>query len=230
MRCNGNTTDFDFLEPGDTRTWREWWIPLRGIGGLTCASETVGARISLTPVNDSELVRLIVALCPARPYDKVVVTVKVPDKVLLEGTCSISPEIPWIHETNINAVKIADKPITLVVRDSLGRVILENTQNREPDQIDVFEKKEDIHPTTADDFYMLGIKRENFDDREQAKEAYMKALQVADNHPKTHLRFGLMLLRSAQFKEADMHLSRAEVLGLAESSYYRGLIALFEAG
>ena len=61
----------------------------------------------------------------------------------------------------------------LVVRDSLGRVILENTQSREPDQIDAFEKKEDIHPTTADDFYMLGVKQENFDNREQAKEAYM---------------------------------------------------------
>ena len=69
--------DFDFLQPGDTRAWREWWIPLRGIGGLTCASETVGARINLTPVGDSELVRLIVALCPARLYDKAVVTVTV---------------------------------------------------------------------------------------------------------------------------------------------------------
>ena len=56
----------------------------------------------------------------------------------------------------------------------------------------------------------------------------MKALRVADNHQKAHLRFGLMLLRSAQFKEADLHLSRAEKLGLIESSYYRGLIALFE--
>ena len=176
--------DFDFLQPGDTRTWREWWIPLREIGGLTCASETVGARINLTPVSDSELVKLTVALCPAMPYDKAVVTVTVPDKVLIEETCSVSPEKPWIHETTINAVEIADKPITLVVRDSLGRVILENTQNREPDQIDAFDKREDIHPTTADDFYMLGVKHENFDNREQAKEAYMKALRIADNHQK----------------------------------------------
>lgn len=220
--------DFDFLQPGDTRTWREWWIPLREIGGLTCASETVGARINLAPVSDSELVRLIVALCPAMPYDNAMVTVAVPDKVLIEETCSVSPEKPWIHETTINAVEIADKPITLVVRDSFGRVILENTQNREPGQIDAFDKREDIYPTTADDFYMLGLKHENFDNREQAKEAYTKALRIADNHQKTHLRFGLMLLRSAQFKEADMHLSRAEELGLVESSYYRGLIALFE--
>ena len=156
------------------------------------------------------------------------VTVTVPDKVLIEETCLISPEKPWIHEVTINAVEIGDKPITIIVTDSLGRVILENTQNREPSQLDAFDKREAIHPTTADDFYMLGVQHENFDNREQAKEAYMKALLVADNHQKAHLRFGLMLLRSAQFKEADMHLSRAEELGLVESSYYRGLIALFE--
>jgi tetratricopeptide (TPR) repeat protein len=221
--------DFDFLQPGDIRTWREWWIPLREIGGLTCASETVGARINLTPVSDSESIRIIVALCPAMPYDKAVVTVRVPDKVLIEETCLVSPEKPWIYETTINAVEIADKPITLVVRDSFGRVILENTQNREPGQIDVFDNREDIHPTTADDFYLLGVKHENFDNREQAREAYVKALRVADNHQKAHLRFGLMLLRSAQFREADMHFSRAEALGLVEGSYYRGLIALFES-
>jgi len=220
--------DFDFLQPSDTRAWREWWIPLRKIGGLTCASETVGARISLSPIADSEFVRLVVALCPAMPYDRAVVTVTVPDRVLMEATCSISPEKTWINEVTINAVDIADKPITLVVRDVSGRVILENAQNREPGQIEAFDKREDIHPTTADDFYLLAVKHENFDNREQAREAYLEALRVADNHRNAHLRLGLMLFRSAQLKEADMHLSRAQELGLTESSYYRGLIALFE--
>jgi tetratricopeptide (TPR) repeat protein len=39
---------------------------------------------------------------------------------------------------------------------------------------------------------------------------------------------GLLQLRSALFKAADRHLSRAEELGLLEASYYRGVIALFE--
>jgi hypothetical protein len=72
--------DFDFLQPGQTRSWREWWLPLRGIGGLTCASETLGARISLTAAEDAESIKLTVALCPAKPYDNVLIKVTLPGK------------------------------------------------------------------------------------------------------------------------------------------------------
>jgi tetratricopeptide (TPR) repeat protein len=81
----------------------------------------------------------------------------------------------------------------------------------------------------ADDYYLLGLKEENFDNREQAKEAYKKALQLDDTHQDAHFHYGLMLLRSAQLNEADMHLSRAEELGKVESTYYRGLIAMLES-
>lgn len=221
--------DFDFLQPGGVRTWREWWLPLRGIGGLTCASETVGARIHLRATGDDGSLKLIVGLCPARSYDNVTVTVTLPDKVLVEEVCSLSPEKPWIHEIAIDAMQIADQPITLVVRDSFGSVLLEKTQNREPDSIDPLEKKRDIHSATAEDFYTQGVRHENFDNREQAKEAYAQALQLDRNHAQAHLRLGLLLLRSALLNEADMHFSRAKELGLVESSYYRGLIALLEA-
>ncbi len=220
--------DFDFLQPGDTRRWSEWWIPLRGIGGLTCASETVGARIGLAPAADGELVNLVVALCPAMAYDDALVTVSVPDRMLLEQTCSVSPEKPWIRETSIQAVEIADKPITLVVRDGSGRIILDNTQSREPSQIPTPDGGADVRPSPAEDFYLLGLGHENLDNRQQAREAYMEALQIDAAHDEAHFRFGLILLRSAEFKEADIHLCRAEELGHVESSYFRGLIAVFQ--
>jgi tetratricopeptide (TPR) repeat protein len=219
--------DFDFLQPGQTRAWREWWLPLRGIGGLTCASETLGARINLA-TDDLGSIRLTIALCPAKPYDNAVVRVTLPDKALIEETFSFSPETPWILHTTIPAPEIADKPITLTVHDSLGRVILQNTQDREPDPIEAFEKKESIRPTAAEDFYLQGLSQEKFDNREQARESYQKALQIADDHPEANFRLGLLLLRSAMFKEADMHFSQAEKSGLIEAAYYRGLIALYE--
>ena len=46
------------------------------------------------------------------------------------------------------------------------------------------------------------------------------------NHKDAHLRYGLMLLRSAQFSDADMHFSIASKLGSSECQYYRAQIAL----
>lgn len=219
--------DFDFLQPGETRTWREWWIPLRGMGGLTCASETLGARMQLATLGDDTL-KLILALCPAKSYDNALVEVTVPGNVLVEETCSLSPENPWHYEATVPAIDIAEKPITLLVRDSRGKLILENTQSREPDPIELFEKKDSIGSATADHFYVEGVRQEKLDNREQAREAYRQALALASDHCQAHHRLGLLLLRSAQFKEADMHFTCAEGVGLVESSYYRGLIALIE--
>jgi tetratricopeptide (TPR) repeat protein len=220
--------DFDFLQPGDTRAWREWWIPLREIGGLTCASETVGAKLQLAPVLDTHLVKLSVALCPAKLYDNALVTLTVANKVLMKETCSISPEKPWIHETTVSAAEVGDKPITLVVQDSVGQVLLENTQDRKLTQLEAVDKGDTSSTSTSEAQYLLGLKHENFDNREQAREAYRQSLLADDGHKEAHLRLGLLLLRAAQFREADAQLSRAEELGVPESSYYRGIIALYE--
>jgi tetratricopeptide (TPR) repeat protein len=221
--------DFDFLTPGGKRSWREWWIPLREIGGLTCASETIGAKLSLKPIGDGESVCLTVALCPAQAYDDASVTLTVGHKVLLEGTCSMAPERPWRREITITSGEVADNPVSLVVRDSLGAILLQNTQDRTPNPTKMLEPSQDLLPTTADDFYALGVRHENLDNRQEARKAYQDALQVGEAHRDSHLRLGLILLRSGQFREADKHFLCAEQLGLIESSYYRGIVALNEA-
>lgn len=220
--------DFDFLLPGQTRTWREWWLPLRGIGGLTCASEALGVRLHLSAEKNDASLKLTLAVCPAKPYASAVVTVSLPDRTLVEETCSFSPEAPWIHETMIQAAEIADKPMTLTIRDSQGNLLLENTRDREPDPIDLFETKEGAPPSPADDCFVQGLRQEKLDNREEAQAAYREALQASEDHPAAHLRLGLLLLRSAALKDADLHLGRAEELGLIESSYYRGRIAVLE--
>ncbi len=220
--------DFDFLQPGNTRTWREWWIPLRKIGGLTCASETIGAKLQLKPISSNEEVQLSVGLCPAKRFDDAIVTVTLPDRVLLKERCSFSPEKPWIYAVVLKAAAIGSKPLTLIVEDSQGEVILKNIQDREPAELEALEGSKSVAQHAAEGLYVLGRKYEDFDNREQAKEAYRQALRSAEDHKEARLRLGLLLLRSAQFKEADIHLARAEELGVAEGSYYRGLIALFE--
>ncbi len=220
--------DFDFLPPGGSRGWREWWIPLRGLGGLTCASETIGAKINLVPIGEGDLVNLVVALCPAEAYESARVRVTIPGKILLEETFSASPRQPWSSGVRLPMVEIADNPITLVVEDSLGRVLLENTLSREPGNPPPISSGARSEPTTGDDLYRLGLEFENLDNREQARDAYVRALQLQDDQAGAHLRYALLLLRAAQYAEADAHFSRAVELGVPEAAYYRGLIAVHE--
>jgi tetratricopeptide (TPR) repeat protein len=219
--------DFAFLDPGKTRSWREWWLPLRGMGGLTCASETIGARITLMPNEDDGNVTLSLSLCPALELKQTYIRLSLPGIVLLEKTDSIFPTSPWSEKIILNGETLGDKPISLLVKDKNGNVLLNYFHKREPDleNIDIQNTLPDAG--SAEYFYQQGLKHENFDNREQAKEAYQKALAVSNDHQGAHLRYGLMLLRSAQLGEADAHFSFLSGLGNPEGAYYSAQVALF---
>ncbi|HTP02813.1 MAG TPA: DUF5107 domain-containing protein, partial [Anaerolineales bacterium] len=133
--------DFELLPPGGKRSWREWWIPLRGIGGLTCASEALGARLGLESVDGDDTVRLHLALCPVRACEQVSVTLLVGERVAVEETCSMSPEEPWSSAITLPGSDVGGRPIRLLVRDSAGNLLLESTQDRTPYQAEPAEPK-----------------------------------------------------------------------------------------
>ena len=186
--------DFAFLQPGKIRAWREWWLPLRGMGGLTSASESLASRISLIPNENDETISLLLALCPVMDMKQASVKLSVLDKTLLEKTISMSPENPWSETITIDGKVLADNPITILVKDSNDNTVLEIIHNQDDDEKFTEESTELPAKESADGFYQQGLKHENFDNREQAKEAYRKTLELNDAHEHAHLRYGLMLL------------------------------------
>ncbi len=218
--------DFAFLEPGKTRAWREWWLPLRGIGGLTFANESAGAKIQLVPEEGDGSVMLKLAVCPAIALEEARVQLVLPGEILLDRTVTMSPGNPWTTEIRVTGKQLADKPITLLVNDKNGNLVLDLVQNRDTDQAQAVEQAAVPEEGTAEYYYQQGLNFENFDNREQAKEAYQKALALSDSHQDAHLRYGLMLLRSAQFDQADKHFALAAESGSPAAEYYRGLTAL----
>jgi tetratricopeptide (TPR) repeat protein len=222
--------DFDFLPPGKVRQWREWWLPLRGLGGLTCASDQLGARIHLAPgrqTGQSGSIDLTVGICPVRPLRQARVRLSVPGDTLLEETVAASPEEPWLSTRTIRASQLAGHAITLIVSDENGQVLLNYVHDRQAEQVEAAEPVPAKGPITAADFYRLGLRHENFDNREQALDAYTQALAQEPQHGPAHLRLGLMHLRSADLDRAAQHLREAAASGHMEANYYLGLVAFY---
>jgi tetratricopeptide (TPR) repeat protein len=220
--------DFDFLPPGVTRSWREWWLPLREIGGLTCASADLGARISVNPKDGEKQVDLTVGICPAYPLQEALVELSTPDEVLIKETVSSSPNKPWKHTRTVAALDLAGHALTLRVTDPTGTILLEYTHDRQPNSADPPELSVGESPETSDDFYQLGLRHENLDNREQALDSYRKSLDLFDDHREADLQLGLMLLRAADFAGARTHFRRAAQLELPAAEYYLGLISRYQ--
>lgn len=219
--------DFDFLPPGKTRAWREWWLPLRDLGGLTCASAEVGARLHLAQTDDETNVDLILGVCPASPLESARIELSIPDKVLFEEITSISPKRVWLKTLTVEAGVLGVHPITLIVADGNGDELLTYTHEKEPAPVNTSEPVVGVIPKTAQDFYQRGLKHENFDNRSQALESYHQAMRLDEQHAAARFRLGLMLLRSADLRGAGEHLRRAADLGMTSAGYYLGLIAWY---
>lgn len=220
--------DFDFLPPYSSRSWREWWLPLRDIGGLTCASELVGVRIVMKQDEQSDKINLVIAACPAIQIDKGSIKVQIPGKVLYENTISLSPEHPWTDQFVVDASIMGNTPITLLIFDNDGTELINYVNDRDAISIDKDDFEDKSDPKTAQDYFLRAVDHENFDNRELAKLDYITALKIDDHHKDTHFHYGVMLLRSAQFDLAENHLKQAQTHGHAEAPYFRGIVALYE--
>ena len=121
--------DFDFLQPGETNKWREWWLPLRGMGGMTCASADMGARLHLALGEEEGTMKLTIGICPAIEVPSAQIELSIPGESLLQETAPISPDEPWLKEITIEAQKLAAHPLTLVVKDDQGQSLLDYTHS-----------------------------------------------------------------------------------------------------
>jgi tetratricopeptide (TPR) repeat protein len=220
--------DFAFLQPAAMRSWREWWIPLRGMGGLTCASAEAGLRLELAYGQEAGSLNATIGVCPARDLGKSRIEVSVPGKTLLDETASISPAQPWLARRSILASDLANNPIRVVVSDQTGRAVLDYTLDRDTSPIQPYAPEGQEEPGTSEASVRLGLKHENFDNREQALAAYRKSIELSPENREAHFRLGLMLLRAADLPAAAGYLQKAVSLGLVEGNYYLGWVALHE--
>lgn len=219
--------DFDFLPPGEMKKWREWWLPLRDLGGLTCASEEIGARLHLDPGDDESIVNLTIGICPVYPMSAADIQLSIPGQVLLQENVSISPERAWLSTVKIESKILTIHPITLIVKDNAGHELLNYTHTREPYPDEFTDPSPTSSPEPVEHFYQLGLKHENFDNRTEALDSYRKALRLFGEYGPAHFQLGKMLLRSADFKAARHHLRYAADLSIASAHYYLGLISWY---
>ena len=220
--------DFAFLAPAAQRAWREWWLPLRGLGGLTCASAECAALLKLMPDNSGDMVNLKIGVCPAAELGESTIEVSVPGKVLVSVRAILSPDRPWGSTLPVFARDLAGHPIRLKVLDQDETPVLDYTLDRDPSPIPAYMPMAEGTLKSSQDFYQLGLKHENFDNREQALSAYSRAIRLDAENGEAHVRLGLMRLRTGDFPKAREHFRKAISCGRAEGACYLGLICQLE--
>ncbi|WP_322807199.1 DUF5107 domain-containing protein [Thermanaerothrix sp.] len=218
--------DFDFLSPFATKSWREWWVPLRGINGVSCANEDVAVNIRLMPTHsDPYTYQLVLGVCPARAFPGVEIILRTPNQTLIAEKRDIAPEHPAQMSREVDTRGIADNPLIVQIFDAQGKVLLDYVFDRKPSRRAQEEEASKTFAPTKRSYYEQGLYYEKLDQRDHAITYYRKALEENPNHPLANLRLGLLYVRAADFQRASRHLQTALSNAVDDARYFLGFIA-----
>ncbi len=198
-----NQPDFAYLQPGETKSWSQYWYPIRSIG--TAQHANLDAAVSLTIAQGN--VCIGVAVTTARPGSRV--RLEAQSETVAEWKADLTPASPLVVQTKA-AAGLAHTDLTLRVFTADDEEIICYTPLvAEPSKIPLAAAEppapEDIAST--DDLFVTGLHLEQYRHATRMPDPYWReALRRDPSDARCNLALGRLYLRRGELKQAEEHL------------------------
>ncbi len=215
-----NQPDFSYLMPGETKTWSQFWYPIRKIGAARQA--TVDAAVNLT-VNDRRA-RVGVSVSSRQPQARV--SLLAGDRVIKNWVRDLSPDAPLLEEVAL-APRLAGAALALRVTDEAGRELVAYTpkaQEERPVPPPATEPPLPSEIASNDELFVTGTHLEQYRHATRGPDAYWReALRRDPGDSRCLNALGRWHLRRGEFGEAERYFRAAiERLTLRNPNPYDG--------
>jgi tetratricopeptide (TPR) repeat protein len=219
-----NQETYAFLEPRQTISFSEYWMPVRNIGGVSRAN--LAGVVNLNRQANT----LVAGLNVNQPEHDATILISAGDKRVFETKSELLPERTWSHE-----IPNADsqQKYTFELRDSKGAILLRQTEG-EYDWTPIADIHVGPQPTyripepdkrTEDDWIQLGNEQELDGRLLQAVQTYQEALAKFPDSFDLSKAAGRLCASLLRFKEAQTYLEPVQARDTSdpEISYYLGV-------
>jgi len=201
-----NQPDFSFLQPGETKTWSQYWYPIQKIGPAQHAN--INAAISLK-VRDGK-VHLGVSVTRRFAQSKVVLTVGA--KKLLTTVSKLSPASPFI-KTLLLPRGTAETDLLLKVTDRTGNEII--SYRPKPRSVSTVPPPATEPPSpadiaSADELFVTGLHLDQYRHATRCPTLYWReALRRDRGDVRCNNAMGLWHLKRGEFTTAEKFFRQA---------------------
>jgi len=226
-----NQPDFSYLLPYETRTFSQFWWPIKGIGPVQAANARAALRLVAAGDRRLDLGATVPAPLPGA---RLVLTED--GRVVLDERCDLRPGEPWLRE-GLRLAGDGLEALTFRLLDGAGAEVL----TYRPPVIDTAQRARSVAvepPSPAetgsnDELFLTGEHLEQYRHPTRAPEDYwQEALRRDAGDARCHVALGKRLLRRGLFAEAAGHLEKAVARLTArhpnpvtgEAHYYLGLV------
>ena len=201
-----NQPDFSFLQPGETKTWNQFWYPIQKIGPAQYAN--LDAAISLR-LKGRDL-RLGVAVTSS--YSPAIVTVCAKGKELARFSRDLSPANPLVELIKVPK-GTKDTDLFISVSDETGRELASfRPRKRAIGKVPppATEPPAPQNIPSADELFITGLHLEQYRHATRSPALYWReALRRDPLDSRCNNALGLWHLRRGEFHEAETHFRHA---------------------
>lgn len=201
-----NQPDFSFLQPGETKTWSQFWYPIRDIGpaqqantqaaiSLVVEAKELRLGVSVTEVMNSCEIQLLKDGKPFKKWKK-----------------DLAPDTAFTEKISLDKKGRPDQ-FELRVLSSEGEEII-SYQPAKPVERELpeaaQEPKAPREMTSVDELYLTGLHLEQYRHATRKPEAYwLEALRRDPGDSRCNNGMGLKHLRRGEFAKAELYFQKA---------------------
>jgi tetratricopeptide (TPR) repeat protein len=214
-----NQPDFSFLQPGETKSWSQYWYPIQKIGPAHHANIDAAASLAIVPAGDGlkgnsdRVARLGVCVSSAFRNARVTLTTTGPkSKVLASFTEDLAPGAPLVKEVPLN-MSVSKADLELRVCDQAGLEILGYSPKpgiRSKVPPPATEPPEPEVIKSGDELYLAGLHLEQYRHATRCPTIYWReALRRDPLDARGNNALGRWHFRRGEFSEAESHFRKA---------------------
>jgi len=195
-----NQPDFSFLAPGETRTFRQWWYPIRAIGVPDAVTLDAGLRTETA----SGRITIHLLVTSARPGSTL--------RLLADGIGRASWHGDLLPETPLHFTFSASVPDSgwEILLEQSGRLLLRYAPSEivsaEP-PVQATEPPSPAETTSSDELFLIGQHLEQYRHPTRSPEPYWReAVRRDPEDSRANHALGRWHLRRGELAEAEKHL------------------------
>jgi tetratricopeptide (TPR) repeat protein len=201
-----NQPDFSWLQPYETRTFKQYWYPIQEIGPAKNANRLAAVNLEM------EGRKLKVGVLTTAAVKQLRVIITAGDRVVLEETREIQPNQPFTKTVELSA-NCAAPDVLLRVLSSDGKEMIRfrpEEKRGAPLPEPATEPPPSTEIATIEELYVIGLHLEQYRHATRFPESYWEEGLRRDAHDvRCNNAMGLLCLRHCKFQDAEQYFRRA---------------------
>lgn len=202
-----NQPDFTWIQPYETKTFKQYFMPYKNVGEVKNASIEVAINLE---INDGKAE--VIVYTTGVKEDAIVRLKDTDGNIYLEEILEISPTKVFNKTVTVDTSKEVQE-YTLEVLNNKGRVLISYTEDKEeiietPEPAKAAQMPEDIRD--VEELYLTGLHLEQYRHATyEPDEYYLEGLKRRPTDARINNAYGSLLFRRGLFDESEKYFKRA---------------------